>query len=306
MGKEWGGPHMVERGLHRLVCTRSLIPRLLLLGATMSLLASLGPADAASVTIAAAGDIACAPTDTRNACVDEQTAPLLLGAAQVLALGDLQYETGELTAFQQVYDKSWGLYKSITLPAVGNHEYKTANAEGYRAYWGYSSSQPLYYSTTIGSWHVVAIDSNCALLPRGSARHGCAPGSPQYQWLQSTLASNAVSCQLAFWHHPAYSAESASAKLRPIQSLFASDGGDVVLNGHAHNYQRIVTGGLTQIIAGTGGKSVRPFDRPAPAGTQFQDATHFGVVRMSLDDAGYSGQFVATDGSVPDSFSGGC
>jgi hypothetical protein len=297
---------MGERSLLQLVCTRKLIGSLSLLAATMSLLAALGPADAASVTIAAAGDIACAPTDTENPCVDEQTAALLSGAAQVLALGDLQYESGELTAFQQVYDKSWGQYKSITLPAVGNHEYRTADADGYRAYWGYSSSQPLYYSTTIGSWHVVAIDSNCGDLPRGSGPHGCAPGSPQYEWLQSTLATNAASCQLAFWHHPAYSSESTSAELRPIQSVFASDGGDVVLNGHAHNYQRIVTGGLTQIVVGTGGKSLRLFDRPAPAGTQFQDATHFGVVRMSLDDAGYSGQFVATDGSIPDSFSGGC
>lgn len=279
---------------------------LFVVAVTMSLLAWFGPARAASVTIAAAGDIACAPTDSTNPCVDEQTAPLLSGAAHVLALGDLQYEAGVLDHFLQVYDRSWGQYKSITMPAVGNHEYRTANADGYRAYWGFSSTQPLYYSTTIGSWHVVAIDSNCADLPRGSANHGCAPGSPQYDWLESTLASNSSTCQLAFWHHPANSSESPTPKLQAIQSLFASDGGDVVLNGHAHNYERIVTDGLTQIIVGTGGKSLRPFASSAIAGTQFQDATHFGVVRLSLDDAGYSGQFVATDGTAPDSFSGAC
>ncbi len=47
----------------------------------------------------------------------------------VLALGDLQYETGALTDFNTFYDADWGPLKPNTFPAVGNHEYRTKNAK---------------------------------------------------------------------------------------------------------------------------------------------------------------------------------
>src|SRR5258708_25216015 len=104
--------------------------------------------------IAVAGDIACDPTNSNfnggngssNACRELSTSNLLVNAnlAAVLNLGDNQYYCGGYTAFLQSYGPTWGRVKSITHPAVGNHEYLTsggpdcnsqnAGASGYFSY----------------------------------------------------------------------------------------------------------------------------------------------------------------------------
>ena len=67
----------------------------------------------------------------------------------VAALGDVQYECGGLAAFNASYDQTWGRFKAMTYPAVGNHEYiksstttpatdcdATGTAAGYFQYFG--------------------------------------------------------------------------------------------------------------------------------------------------------------------------
>ena len=46
-----------------------------------------------------------------------------IAPAAVLPLGDTQYYCGGYDAYLQSYALSWGRFKSITHPAVGNHEY---------------------------------------------------------------------------------------------------------------------------------------------------------------------------------------
>src|SRR3954468_10812459 len=97
-----------------------------------------GSAMAADPVIAAAGDIACDPASSffnggagdSAHCRQRATSDLLVGGtyARVLPLGDEQYEHGELANFQASYDQSWGRVRSISRPAVGNHEYETAAA----------------------------------------------------------------------------------------------------------------------------------------------------------------------------------
>src|SRR4051794_41457378 len=84
------------------------------------------PARAADPVVAAAGDIACGPAETGVfPCQQVATSGLVLGMspAAVLALGDAQYNSGSLSDFNAFYDASWGRFKSITHPAIGNHEY---------------------------------------------------------------------------------------------------------------------------------------------------------------------------------------
>ena len=77
--------------------------RLFLAAAVIAALANASPAGAADPIIAAAGDIACAPTDpgynggngTPTRCRQRATSDLLVGAglAAVLPLGDIQYDS---------------------------------------------------------------------------------------------------------------------------------------------------------------------------------------------------------------------
>ena len=81
--------------------------------------------------IAAAGDIACAPTDPATTTGGTATAatsgrrPTCSWAtplAAVLPLGDIQYDSASLSNIMAVYDPTWGRVKSISRPIVGNHE----------------------------------------------------------------------------------------------------------------------------------------------------------------------------------------
>ena len=149
---------------------------------------------AADPVIAAAGDMACGSNSTGGSCHERQTSDLLVAMPQldaVLALGDVQYECGELANFNRFYDPTWGRVKSKTRPVVGNHEYRVPEpsneclsqgegAPGYFSYFGLAS--PLdpgctsgcrgYYSYDLGSWHLIALNSNCSKVG------GCGPVKP--------------------------------------------------------------------------------------------------------------------------------
>ena len=130
----------------------------------------------------------------------------------MLALGDTQYHVGALEDFNAVFDQTWGRVKPLIRPAVGNHEYSTSNARGYFDYFNGvgKHSGPAgerdkgYYSFDIGSWHLIALNSQCDQVAHGGALNGCAPGSPQERWLQSDLAAHRTSCTLAYWHSPRF------------------------------------------------------------------------------------------------------
>ena len=292
------------------------------------------PASAASdPVIAAAGDIACDPGSskyhsgqgTSTECHQKYTSDLLVnaGLAAVLDLGDVQYYCGGLAAFEQSYDPTWGRVKAITHPAVGNHEYLTsggtgcdssnANAAGYFAYFGSAAGTPGqgYYSYDIGSWHLIALNSNC-----GDAG-GCNSGSPQYNWLQADLASHQNYCTLAYWHIPLFSSGGrASPNSRAFWNLLYQYDADVVLAGHDHIYERFApqtpTGvldtarGLRQFTVGTGGNNHTTITTVA-ANSEVLEANTFGVLKLTLHATSYDWQFVPEAGKTfSDSGTGNC
>ena len=267
------------------------------------------PNDGDPVLIAA-GDIACAPgaLTTASTCRQADTATLLTGSDAVVTLGDNQYDAGELANFQASFDPTWGVAKARMHPAPGNHEYNTSNAQGYRSYFGYSSTQPLYYSWDLGDWHVVALDSEAAL----------AQGSAQLQWLRADLAANPRNCILAYWHHPLFSSgqHGGDTNYRQVWMELYAAGTDIVLNGHDHNYERFAPQdpfgtadpqlGIRQFVVGTGGKELRSVDAPQP-NSEVRNSATFGVLSLALHDAAYDWRFVPIAGSTfSDSGMGSC
>lgn len=263
--------------------------------------------------IAAAGDIACAPDETRRSgqdrsvCQQQSTADLLHSAhpAAVLPLGDDQYEDGGLDGFQQAYSPSWGRFKDITRPAVGNHEYVTPNAAGYFRYFGSAAGEPDkgYYSYDLGRWHLIALNANCGQVG------GCGTSSPQVQWLKADLAAHPAQCTLAYWHQPRFSSgphgnDRAYAAL--WQTLYAA-GVDVVLNGHDHDYERFapqnpqgqrdLSRGMREFVVGTGGKSHYAFET-VQANSEARNADTYGVLLMTLHDDSYDWRFVPIAGET--------
>lgn len=296
------------------------------------LIAGLGPwfhggerADAtADPFIFAAGDVACDPSSSSfnagngssNSCRPKYTSDLMVGAgaAAVLPLGDDQYYCGSLSAFQQSYDLSWGRVKSISRPAVGNHEYLTsggtgcdgsnADAAGHFAYFGAAAGQQGkgYYSYNVGDWHLVSLNSNC------SSAGGCGSTSPQYQWLQQDLAANPRACTLAYFHIPLYSSGGrANANMKTLWGLLYQNDADLVLSGHDHTYERFApqdangnrddARGLRSFIVGTGGANHTSRANNA-ANSQVFDASTFGVLKLTLHATSYDWNFIPEAGKT--------
>ena len=269
---------------------------------------------ARTVTIAAAGDIACDPAFNKNQpqdCDQMATAALLgqLHPTRVLTLGDNQYQSGTPAAFAQVYAPSWGQYKSITLPTIGNHEYLTAGAAGY---FGYFAGFGAYYSVNLGDWHVISLDSECHYVG------GCGVGSAQEKWLRADLAANPRLCTLVTYHEPSWSSgQHGDAKqMRAIWADLVAAHVDVVLSGHNHDYERFAflnaTGapdpnGTMEFVVGTGGKNDYAFSAGPLAGEITRGWGFFGVLSMRLGPSSFSWNYVPAAGfSFSDSGSASC
>ena len=147
-------------------------------------------------------------------CRQRATSDLLVGGgfSSVLALGDTQYHVGALEDFEAVFDKTWGRVKPIIRP--GGRQPRVLDLQRARLlrllqrrgkHSGPAGDRDKgYYSFDIGSWHLIALNSQCDQVAHGGALNGCAPGSPQERWLQYDLAAHRTSCTLAYWHSPRF------------------------------------------------------------------------------------------------------
>jgi hypothetical protein len=257
-----------------------------------------------------AGDIAsCRSTG------DEDTAALLGGInGTVATFGDNAYESGTSAEFARCYDPSWGQFKARTKPSVGDGEYETAGASGYFNYFGEAAGDPQegYYSYDLGSWHVIVLNSNCSEVG------GCGAGSAQERWLRSDLEANPSACTAAHFHHPRFSSSErgSSSAVAPFWEALYEAGADVVLSGHAHNYERFApqtpsgqadpAQGIRQFVVGTGGRSLISFGA-VQANSKVRIADTYGVIKLTLHPEGYEWQFVTAPGGMEaDSGSASC
>jgi acid phosphatase type 7 len=266
------------------------------------------PPPTTSARLVGAGDIAS------DGNADVATGDLIDARpnARVFTAGDNAYPNGSASDFTTKYEPAWGPFKNRTSPSPGNHDYNTSGASAYKNYFGsvagLRSVNPTYYAYTLGAWRVYALDSNISM----------AIGSPQYNFVQNDLATNGALCELAYWHHAlASSGEHGNdARARPIFALFDAQGGDLVLSGHDHNYERfqkidssgqVSASGVRQIVVGTGGTALRGQGFVQP-GSEVRNFNSHGIVDITLASTGYSGTFVPAPGfgSFTDSFSGTC
>ena len=219
----------------------------------------------APVTALVAGDVAsCASSG------DEATAALLgANAGTIVIPGDIAYESGSTTEFNNCFNPSWGPYKSRMKPAPGNHEYGTAGAAGYFGYFGAVAGDPTkgYYAYDLGAWRMYV-----AQLATVRTSAAAAPAQPQEQWLRADLAANPTAVRRWRTGITRCSAPASTATTRPLKPLFQAlydANADLVLVGHDHDYERFApqtaagvadaTRGIREFVVGTGGRSHYPF-----------------------------------------------
>ncbi len=253
------------------------------------------------VTVLAAGDIA--GCDTTG---DEKTAAILDATpGTILTLGDNVYDRGTAKEFKDCYAPTWGRHRDRTRPSPGNHDYGNGRALAYYDYFGEAAGErgKGWYSFDLGAWHLIALNSNCAAIG------GCGPGSKQERWLRADLADNPRRCTMAYWHHARFSSglHGSNDVTAPLWEALEKAGADVVLAGHDHDYERFAglapdgrpapAGGMRQFVVGTGGRSLYPFRAPI-AGSEVRHAAGYGVLKLTLREAGYEWRFLPVEGST--------
>ena len=228
-------------------------------------------ADATTLRVFAAGDIA----DCRHRAPEQApahfTAALIPPGATVLALGDIAYESATSAILQGCFEPTWGSHKTSTLLVAGNHDYIGGSTQAVRDYFALDPTVDprfiAYEKWLTPTWLVVVLDSNV----RGTTLDA------QYEWLQQTLQkelgqpdatpqpsanvqpggaglqTHAVSlqsdatapraagrCLMALWHAPLFSSglhHGSGIRMQRFWTLLDAYGGDLVLNGHEHFYE---------------------------------------------------------------------
>lgn len=262
-------------------------------------------------TVMGAGDIICDSLTTSSSGCQQMAASQVAvdqNPTGVLILGDLCH-TPSANCFNNYFAPSWGRLFSTSYPTTGNHDYLVSGAVYYFDYWngvnnlsGRAGDRGKgYYSYDLGTWHLIALNSQC-----GDAG-GCNAGSPQYTWLQQDLANHPNKCTLAYYHIPLFSSGGrANNNMLQIYTLLNNNGVEIVLDGHDHIYERFAPqdqsgnptpNGIREFIVGTGGANHTSIASVA-RNSEVRNTDTFGALKLTLHPGSYDWQFMPVAGKT--------
>lgn len=189
--------------------------------------------------------------------------------------------------------------------AIGNHE---LNAQYFYDYFSFPAVEhENYYSFKYGSAYFIFIDNNKSDYPDESCFPSISPGSVQYKWLCSQLAS--ADAQNSDWlfvtgHVPCYSVgvkRTFKSNITELAPLFARYNVDVYFAGHIHNYERGFSDGVYHVISGGGGGPLGERRRRDVKEIQvFEAKYHYCIVNISGKDLTFTAYDI--QGNVIDQF----
>lgn len=173
-----------------------------------------------------------------------------LPARFAILAGDIIYEKGADFEFDPRYFKPYqGIIDHFPFfPVPGNHDMVTEQGGPFQT--NFNFPQGVFYRDFFwGDVHVIGLDSNHV------------DDAKQKEWLISALKAPAR-WKVVYFHHPAFSSGEYGGYPSVQKNwvpLFEQYGVDLVINGHAHDYERTVPiKGVTYIVTGGGGQSLYP------------------------------------------------
>jgi predicted phosphodiesterase len=142
----------------------------------------------------------------------------------------------------------------LTLPAIGNHEYRSDSSNRLWSHFFQKPSTFAYYSFYIGDAHIIVLNSGFEDEPIVML--------PQLPWLEAQLLMPAK-WKIVMFHHAVYSKGTFNSPLSPLKEfehlqnlyvpMFELHGVDLVLTGHTHIYERSLKNGIQYVVAGPAG-----------------------------------------------------
>jgi len=266
------------------------------------------------INFAVVGDVGTLPTSLQTLESVDLTNPEV-----ILFAGDLSYGPAK-----DWFDISNFLGLDRIYIALGNHEHPKS------AYMEHYGMQKEFYSFDYENVHFIALQIN----PEGTEEYEqeYEQGSEQYKFLENDLKSASTNPNtdwiIVFFHQPMYTDTRFTNvdSRNSLQPLFDLYDVDLVLQGHAHIYERTVPlkfnntitddstssyidpDGQIYVTIGTGGKGLKSKTATGFVGISEWSVTQndesFGFLNLKLVNDGKMivGEFITNDGTIPDSF----
>ncbi len=184
------------------------------------------------------------------------------------------------------------------LPALGNHDWATENAQPYLDFFTLpegASGNERYYDYVQGPVHFYFLDSD------PSEPDGIDASSVQADWLQAALAASTSAWDIVLFHHPPYSS-GPHGSTAIMQWPFQQWGADAVIAGHDHTYERIHVNGLPYFVDGLGGKSRYDFATTPVPGSKVRFSADFGAMLVDATDTRVRFRFFTRTGALIDDY----
>ncbi len=207
----------------------------------------------------------------------------------IITLGDNNYPDGEASTidrnigqyfhdFIYPYQGSYGAGADSNrfFPSLGNHDWRTNNAQPYLDYFTLPGNER-YYEFVRGPVHFFALDSD-PHEPDGNTAD-----SRQAAWLQERLTASQAPWRVVYFHHAPYSSSGAHGNYTPMQWPFRQWGASVVMAGHDHTYERLVVDSLLYFVNGLGGRSRYGFSSSPLPESQFRYNADYGAMLVTVN-----------------------
>lgn len=243
--------------------------------------------------------------------VEDQGQPDILGNALAksvgkydlgILLGDIVYPEGESEMYDEnLFQHFTGVFPYVPVYTVlGNHDWHEP-ADNYMQEWKLPNNEH-YYSFDYGQVHFIGLDSKNGEFHQFEE---------QKKWLENDLSKVPQSTQwiVVFLHHNGKSCtyKDDYPNVVELYPIFEAYGVDLVLNGHAHTYERLnpmkgngeilqeFSGkselknlpGFLSITIGSGGKLRGVGSDPTPFEPSAEDCRHAGLLAKAVHDWAY-------------------
>ncbi len=218
----------------------------------------------------------------------------------VLHTGDIAFWTNDPTHWNEFFNVSTYLTKSVFYPVRGNHDEQIFNplfpyVSLFQNYFTNPSGYDVWYSFDSGPVHFIGLNANLG------------PLNPlwyvQYAWLVNDLQNNQKPWTIVSLHKPLFSSGQHGCNgflISQLHLLFTEYQIDLVLSGHDHGFQHNEVDGITYIVTGGGGGSL--YDVDQSWFTQYCAKTHH-FCSITVDPTSLTLEAINENGEMFYSFS---
>jgi predicted phosphodiesterase len=205
-----------------------------------------------------------------------------------------------VTAGDNIYTKKKGYKKLVgdyypqkIVPVPGNHDYLEGISK-YDDYFGTTPTTRTYVHQAESGVDFFMIDSDPGLRSSKVRRE-------QREWLRIATNASKAKYKIVVLHHPPFSS-GMHGSTKKYQWDYASYGIDLVISGHDHTYERIIRGGVTYVVVGTGGAKLYDCRKKLVWGSRLCNDSRYGAMMLNVNSHQLRAVFHGTAGQPLDIF----